>query len=63
MSEAKDLAPRQLWTHQERAIAELRTRILGGCSRIALQLPTGATMVTVAGMLFAAAVAVRAIRD
>lgn len=28
-----------------------------------LQLPTGATMVTVAGMLFAAAVAVRAIRD
>jgi DNA repair protein RadD len=35
-------SPRPLWPHQQRTLQKVRERSLAGCSRIAIQLPTGA---------------------
>jgi DNA repair protein RadD len=49
--------PRPLWPHQERTLAELRTRMLAGCSRIVIQLPTGAGKTRLAAEIIKGALA------
>jgi DNA repair protein RadD len=56
-NQAAERALRPLWPHQERTLAELRTRMLAGCSRIVIQLPTGAGKTRLAAEIIKGALA------